>query len=850
MQAFLWAMAGNTLFAALLAGMVWLAGRVLQRRPALIHALWILVLLKLVTPPLFDASAYFSTDYFSADSFSAGDAPVVISKRAVSQESEPIAIEEDLSESIALMESQLRRAQEAKIAHESRAWWPTVLIAAWVVGSFGFLSLAIYRAVRFSWLLRSAELADGKLIEIAQAQADRLGLRCLPAIKVVTAVISPLVWQTPLGTSVILPQKLVNELGPDQLRLLLAHELAHVKRGDPLVRWFALGVLTCHWWNPIVWLAMRQIEAAQEACCDSLVLSASGASPKRYAEMLLTTVDFLAGQETPPSALAAGFTSGSSLKGRCEMILSKRTPFALARTTRWALAVLGLAILPLSTPIFGQEEKKPSGDELAARVEKIEKMLEEMKALLSNRAAEEKEVRAKLEASQAELAAKLQQRNAEEVKLREQIEVARAKADDQRAKADKEMAKIRENADKRPNEDLGKIQKEIQDKVRAELAKVQEEVAKATKMSAEAAAKMAKDVAKTHGEDAAKYAEKLSADINAKIKDQVAHAEKIARDHAEHAEKFAKEHAKHFEEHAKHAEEVAKEYAKRYEEHAKHAEKYAEEHAKHAEKFAEEHARKFQEHAEKFAHDAEKHAKEAIEQDLPKLKEQMKLEAEKLSKVAEEMSKNADMKKEFEKLKELGKLKERRMKEDSSDEKVKEKRKLEERVREERVKDDAKSEQRRELEQQLREREERIRALQREVEKLRKELGGDRIPKRGRERLEGDVVEIPVLNKIPYVSRLFRNKNADELVDEVAIEEIEMDVEIDEEIDVDVDVELEEMEVEAPEEIEEPAEVEEQLERFDRLIERKIRDEGKDAPSAIEVLKRESTKSADAPVKP
>lgn len=836
MQAFLWAIAGNTLFAAILAVMVWLTGRVLQRRPALIHALWILVLLKLVTPPLFDASAYFS----------ASDGPRELTRRAVSDAAEPIDFEEEISESIAIMEDQLRRAQEAKIAYESRAWWPMVLIAAWVVGSVVFLSLAAYRAVRFSWLLRSAERADFKLIEIAQAQADRLGLQRLPAIKVVSAIISPLVWQTPLGTSVILPQKLVNELGPDQLRLLLAHELAHVKRGDPLVRWFALGVLTCHWWNPIVWLAVRQIEAAQEACCDSLVLSASGASPKRYAEMLLTTVDFLAGQESPPPALAAGFTSGSSLKGRCEMILSKRTPFALARTTRWTLALLGLAILPLSTPIFGQEEKKPSGDELAARVEKIEKMLEEMKALLTHRAADEKDVRAKLEASQAELAAKLQQRNAEEAKLREQIEAARAKADDQRAKADKEMAKIRENADKRPNE-LSKIQKEIQDKVQAELAKVQEEVAKATKMSAEAAAKMAKDAAKIHGEDAAKYAEKLSADIAAKVKDKVAHAEKIARDHADHAEKFAKEHAKHFEEHAKHAEDVAKEYAKRYEEHAKHAEKYAEEHAKYAEKFAEEHARKFQEQAEKFAHDAEKHAKDAIEQDLPRLKEKMKLEAEKLGKVAEEMSRNADMKKEFEKLKELGKLKERRIKEDSSDEKVKEKRKLEERVREERVKDDANSEQRRELEQQLREREERIRALQKEVEKLRRELGGDRPLKRGRERPEGDVVEVPVLSKIPYVSRLFRNKNGEEMIDEVAIEEMEMDVDIEEEMDIDVDAELEEMEVEEAEEIEEPTEVEEKLERVDRLIERKIRDKGQDAPSAIEVLKRESKKNADAP---
>lgn len=848
MQAFLWAIVGNTLFAALLAVMVWLASRFLHRRPALIHALWILVLLKLVTPPLFDASEYITA--------SAAPPKSSVKQRAVENHSQ-IHIEENIPESIAIMEEQLRRAQEAKTAHAMRPWWPTLLFAVWVLGSVAFFSLSLYRALRFSWMLHGAGLADLKLVEIAQAQADRLDLRRLPTIKVVTACISPLVWQTPTGTTIVLPQKLVGELGPDQLRLLLAHELAHVKRGDPLVRWFALGVLTLHWWNPIVWLAVRQIEAAQEACCDSLVLSASGASPKRYAEMLLHTVDFLAGQETPPPALAAGFTSGSSLKGRCEMILSKRTPFALARTTRWTLALLGLAILPLSTPLLGQEEKKPSGDELAARVERIEKALEELKSLLSNRASEEKEVRARLEAANAELAAKMKERQAEDTKPRERIDVARAHAEAERAAAHKELAHAREGAAKKSAEEAERMQKEIQEKVQAELAKVQEEVARATKHSADAAGKLAQDLAKSHGEDAAKYAEKLSADIANKIKDQVALAEKIAREHAEHAEKFTKEHAKKFEEHAKHAE------------------KYAEEHAKHAEKFAEEHAKHFQEHAEKFAKEAEKHAKQAMEHELPKLKEhmakmkdQMKLEAEKMAKAAEELSKNPEMKKEYEAIKEkmnalkdqwkekeekeLSKMKsmlrEYRLKEDGSPaNKLKEKR-VEEKTKEERVKEDAKGNERRELEQQLREREERIRALQKEVEKLRKELGGaDRQPRRDRVKRSEEVAEIPVLNKVPYLSRLFRNKNRDEVASEIAeaidVQAIEMDLEALEDIDVNVDA--------LDMEIEEPAEAEEALsERIDQLLERKFHNQNQDAPSAVEVLKRASKQSADAPVKP
>jgi bla regulator protein BlaR1 len=843
MQSFLWAIVGNTLFAALLAAIVWIASPLLRRRPALVHALWILVLLKLVTPPLFDASPYFDNQ--------PNEPP--IPREYASHLAPAITVSESIEDNIFLMEMQLEHARQAKLAAQSpRNWFPSLMIFAWVTGSLVFLGIAAYRAGKFGLLLSNAPIADEKLSLVANEQAQRLGLQKIPTIKVVSACISPLVWQTPGGATIVLPQKLVGELGPDQLRLLLAHELAHVMRGDPLVRWFALGVLTLHWWNPIVWLAVRQIEAAQEACCDSLVLSASGASPKRYAEMLLTTVDFLAGQETPPPALAAGFTSGSSLKGRCEMILSKRTPFALARTTRWMLVVLGLAILPLSTPLMGQEEKKPSSDELAARVERIEKVLEEMKALLTSRADEEKAVRQKLEAANAELAAKMKERQSEAHKLREHIEVARAQAEAQRAEAARELQKLNENVDKKPVEDIAKMQQEIQAKVQAELAKVQQEIARATRDSSDAAAKLAQELAKSHGEDAGKYAEKLSADIAGKIKDQVAHAEKMAREHADHAEKFAKEHAKKFEEHAKHAEEMAKE------------------HAKHAEKFAHEHAKHFQEHAEKMALEAEKHAKMAVESDLPKLKEhlgkmqdQMKREAEKMAKAAEEMSKNPEMIEELGALKEkmeamkekMGALREKEMGK-LKEHVLREKKRAEESpsdVRRDKVKEEAKSSERKEIEQQLRAREQQIRDLQREVEQLRKELGaGDRRPERNRVKRSVDAREVPLLTKVPYINKLFRDQDivdAREMIDEV---EVELDIEDDlaEAIDVEIEVDMEA----------EEADVEIELPDIEEKINEKSKREPKEPLSAIEVLKREqlrgdkvnkeSTKSADAPVKP
>ena len=819
MQAFLWAIVGNTLFAALLAAMVWLASGLLRRRPALVHALWILVLLKLVTPPLFDASVLFPPE----------NPPRTRTSSHATEVAPPISVSETIAENIAIMEAQLEQARLDQLAHANRPWWPTLLLAVWATGSIGFLSISLYRATRFGWLVHSAPLADWKLTLVAEEQAARLGLSYVPTMKVVTACISPLVWQTPGGTTIVLPQKLVGELGPDQLRLLLAHELAHVHRGDPLVRWFALGVLTLHWWNPIVWLAVRQIEAAQEACCDSLVLSASGASPKRYAEMLLTTVDFLAGQETPPPALAAGFTSGSSLKGRCEMILSKRTPFALRPAARWMLAVLGLAILPLSTPLFGQDEKKPTGDELSARVERIEKALEELKAMLGNRASEEKVLHDKLQAANQELAAKMKAMRDDEAALRGKMDEARAVAERDRAVTQEKLAMAMESQaiEKAKIADLhDKIHSDIHAKVHADAARVQEEIAKASKQHAEAAAKMAKELAKVHGDKAAKYAEKMSADIAENVKSHIEQAQKYAEKHGEHAEK--------------HAEAIARDI----------------------ENQAEKIARDVEKHAEAFAKDAEKFSKDAVEIELPKMKEhlarvqeQMKLEAENLAKVAEDMSKNPELKKELAEVKEkmgkltehlqsvkekeLGKLKElkeRKIKRDSSSSDV----------REEKAKDEGSKAERRAIEEQLRDRENKIRDLQREVEKLRKELGGGE-KKRIEERLKrsSDLREVPVLSKVPYISRLFRNKSADEKIDELEGIEVELD------LDGAMDIEI-------VDEVQEPDEVEEvEMLHEDSIIERKLQSEIKEPLPAIEILKRErlredrlEKKSADAPVKP
>ena len=57
----------------------------------------------------------------------------------------------------------------------------------------------------------------------------------------------------------------------NRLAMILAHELAHLRRRDHWVRAVELIVSTVYWWNPLVWVIRRQIHQAEDLCCDAWV---------------------------------------------------------------------------------------------------------------------------------------------------------------------------------------------------------------------------------------------------------------------------------------------------------------------------------------------------------------------------------------------------------------------------------------------------------------------------------------------------------------------------------------------------------------------------------------------------
>jgi beta-lactamase regulating signal transducer with metallopeptidase domain len=349
------------------------------RRPALTHALWVLVLLKLVTPPLVpvpipvplpahaEQAAALPGAVFPREVFLPNGLPplvevperVVEAAPAAEIELKPNPAEPQAAEQPAAVppaEPASLPVAAAPLPATREFDWAAIVGGAWVFGSALCLILAARRIGQFQRLLRYARAASPEVQGETHVLAERLGVR-RPEVWLVPGVLSPMMWVMGRCRRLLLPEHLLPRLTSEQRAALLAHELAHLRRGDPWVRHLELFVLALYWWCPLVWWARSELREAEEECCDAWVIWALPGSARAYALALVETVDFMADARPALPALASGFGHVHFLRRRLTMIMRGKTPRAL---TAWsALAVLGFGalLLPL-LPTWAQAPRE------------------------------------------------------------------------------------------------------------------------------------------------------------------------------------------------------------------------------------------------------------------------------------------------------------------------------------------------------------------------------------------------------------------------------------------------------------------------------------------------------------
>jgi bla regulator protein blaR1 len=259
MHAFWEIVASNSLVVVVLAVGVALLGRH-WKNPVGLHLLWVFVLLKLVTPPVFTVRV----------PLSAYGTPLMAAEQEASRQViDPSSVEVSREARVApiAVNRQDQRSPEKRAASESlaspigvtasaagghRMSWLTVLAWTWGAGIALFASGHACRILRFRSLLRGAEAPPSALLSMAEGIGKRLGLRWLPEIALLPLRLSPFVWSMGGRPRVFLPAALFERLDADAQQAILTHELAHVRRKDHWVRLLELVVGTLFWWHPVV----------------------------------------------------------------------------------------------------------------------------------------------------------------------------------------------------------------------------------------------------------------------------------------------------------------------------------------------------------------------------------------------------------------------------------------------------------------------------------------------------------------------------------------------------------------------------------------------------------------------
>lgn len=212
--------------------------------------------------------------------------------------------------------------------------WSLLLLILWAAGVIGFLAWSVARHRRLSRLVRRCgqEILSGPAWEELERAKNKMRIRRRVRLMECPGISSPMLmgWFSP---RICIP--CLDDAETEELYWIFRHELIHLRRGDPWIQILFLWVRCFHWWNPLVYVMLREAAAMGEISCDEAALQeAKTEERKRYGKILVKAASFRTGQ-TPAFPF---FSVRRGLRRRLEALRETQKP----KKRSW-LACLALA---------------------------------------------------------------------------------------------------------------------------------------------------------------------------------------------------------------------------------------------------------------------------------------------------------------------------------------------------------------------------------------------------------------------------------------------------------------------------------------------------------------------------
>ena len=323
---------------------------VLQRRyraNALANVVWVMVLLKLLSPPLV------SLPLVEVESL-VNSAEATLSHSVVAEAGGLAdAVISDAAE-LSLLNANPEEKEPAGNGGIISSQAIVSLGVVWIGVTALLLVVSLFRIIRFHLQIhRQAKSVEPWVRQLGNQVAATLGLQKMPRIAVLPANISPFVWWVGGKPQIFLSQLAIDQLHPTELRMVLAHEMVHIRRFDHCVRWLEWFSAAVLWWNPVMWVARQQLRATEEIACDETVIRLAGIAKFDYANSLLKMAEILAKSTNRPPTVASEFNSGGTLEKRLKMIISNEQ-LGISQGMRMLTIVLAVCIFPVGL-VYAQD---------------------------------------------------------------------------------------------------------------------------------------------------------------------------------------------------------------------------------------------------------------------------------------------------------------------------------------------------------------------------------------------------------------------------------------------------------------------------------------------------------------
>lgn len=236
-------------------------------------------------------------------------------------------------------------------AHGITSKWPLILALVWLTGVIILVLRAAVQNILFCRLLSFGErVGDPKILEILRDCKSLVGVRAAVTLIETSAVRSPALYGL-LRPGLLVPPGLMAGFSATELRHVLLHELAHVRRRDMLLQWLVAFFQIIHWFNPVLWFGFRRMAMDRELACDDLALSVAGEKDSRaYGQ---TIIKLLEGCSQPPAlpALVGILEDKAQMLQRIAMIARFK------QRSRWSFAGIAVAVALALATLTGAQTK-------------------------------------------------------------------------------------------------------------------------------------------------------------------------------------------------------------------------------------------------------------------------------------------------------------------------------------------------------------------------------------------------------------------------------------------------------------------------------------------------------------